>query len=251
MGQVRRQSRETIETFPQAWRGDRGVPAGHGAERAGGKPRHVSETIETLADTIETMPGDDWEADGSEDSAADHRNRSGRTRARASIGSAGLDDPVIGELLAFDHGDLADLFQPDFPEPSRYRPQYARIAYKFFLLGATVEQLADVLCVGKTTIYNWEKDHPDFRMALRGGREHADANVASRLYARAMGYSHEEEEIKVVEGQVVRVPTVKHYPPGTGRRDLLAEEPPARAVEGASRGQGAADYRPGRQAGHG
>lgn len=182
----------------------------------GGKPRHVSETIETLADTIETMPGDDWEADGSEDSAADHRNRSGRTRARASIGSAGLDDPVIGELLAFDHGDLADLFQPDFPEPSRYRPQYARIAYKFFLLGATVEQLADVLCVGKTTIYNWEKEYPDFRMALRGGREHADANVASRLYARAMGYSHAEEEIKVVEGKVVRVPTVKHYPPDPG-----------------------------------
>lgn len=168
------------------------------------------------ANSVEVVEPPVWEPEDLEDSAADHRNRSGRTRARASIGSAGLDDPVIGELLAFDHGDLADLFQPDFPEPSRYRPQYARIAYKFFLLGATVEQLADVLCVGKTTIYNWEKEYPDFRMALRGGREHADANVASRLYARAMGYSHAEEEIKVVEGKVVRVPTVKHYPPDPG-----------------------------------
>lgn len=49
----------------------------------------------------------------------------------------------------------------------------------------------------------------------------ADANVADRLYQRAMGFEHDSEEIKVVsigagEGsEVQRVPIKKIYPPDT------------------------------------
>lgn len=168
------------------------------------------------ANAVEIIEPPAQELDDSEFEPADQIPPGCRTRARTKIGGPGLDDPAIGELLEYDPGDLADLFEPDFPNRGLYRPQFVRVAYKFFLLGATVEQLADVLCVDSRTVYRWAKDHPAFDMAMRGGREMADANVASRLYARAMGYSHEEEEIKVVEGQVVRVPTVKHYPPDPG-----------------------------------
>lgn len=191
-------------------------PQGKAQSKRGGKPKHVSETIETLAETIETMDGESQEPEDSEDSTADHTPASRRTRARTKVGEPSKGDPIMGELLAFDQSGLDDLFEPDIDQPGRYRRQYARIAYKFFLLGATVEQLADLLQVNKDTIYQWAKRHPEFNTAMRGGRDFADANVASRLYARAMGYSHEEEEIKVVEGQVVRVPTVKHYPPDPG-----------------------------------
>lgn len=168
------------------------------------------------ANAVEIIEPPAQELDDSEFEPADQIPPGCRTRARTKIGAPGLDDPAIGELLEYDPGDLADLFEPDFPNRGLYRPQFVRVAYKFFLLGATVEQLADVLCVDSRTIYRWAKDHPAFDMAMRGGREMADANVASRLYARAMGYSHEEEEIKVIDNKVVRVPTVKHYPPDPG-----------------------------------
>lgn len=188
--------------------------AAAGPAPAAKKPRREKPAPETLAEkpeTIETMGEEAWDAMDAESEASDTSPGSGRTRARIAPG--GIADPVIGELLQYDHGNIDDLLATP---NGGYESRYARIAYKFFLLGATVEQLADALCVCKTTIYNWAQRHPEFDMALRGGRELADANVASRLYARAMGYSHDEEEIKVVEGKVVRVPTVKHYPPDPG-----------------------------------
>lgn len=193
------------------------APQAKGARGRSAKPRQARETIEKPSrETFETTGEEGEEPDDPDFEAADQLPSGCRTRARTKIGAPGLDDPVIGELLEFDPGDLGDLFEPDFPNRGMYRPQFVRVAYKFFLLGATVEQLADVLCVDARTVYRWAKDHPAFDMAMRGGREMADANVASRLYARAMGYSHEEEEIKVIDNKVVRVPTVKHYPPDPG-----------------------------------
>ena len=44
-------------------------------------------------------------------------------------------------------------------------------------------------------------------------RSAADARVAESLYHRAVGYAHKAEEIKVINGEVVRVRTTKRYPP--------------------------------------
>ena len=41
----------------------------------------------------------------------------------------------------------------------------------------------------------------------------ADADVADRLYQRAMGFEHDSVEIKVVDGGIVEVPVRKVYPP--------------------------------------
>ena len=100
--------------------------------------------------------------------------------------------------------------------PSSYKPEYAEQAYKFCLLGADEPRIAQLLDVSVATITNWKRDYPEFLAALKEGKEIADANVGKSLYQRACGYSHPDVEVKVIDGQVVMVDLVKHYPPDTG-----------------------------------
>ena len=82
-------------------------------------------------------------------------------------------------------------------------------------MGATDEEIADFFEVSVATINNWKKEHPEFLESIKKGKLLADANVANRLYERAMGYEHEEEKIFQFNGSIMRVDTVRHYPPDT------------------------------------
>lgn len=97
--------------------------------------------------------------------------------------------------------------------PSGYDPAWNDLARKYCLLGATDAELASFFEVSEVTINAWKNEHPDFLKSIKEGKEQADANVASRLYSRAMGYSHPEEKIFNEDGVPLIVPTVKHYPP--------------------------------------
>jgi len=99
--------------------------------------------------------------------------------------------------------------------PSSYKPEYNEQAFKLCLLGAKDEEIAKFFGVAESTLNNWKIDHPEFLESLKEGKVLADSNVGQRLYERAMGYSHEEEVIKVIAGEVVKVQTTKHYPPDT------------------------------------
>ena len=48
---------------------------------------------------------------------------------------------------------------------------------------------------------------------MKAGRDVADATVADRLYARAIGYSHDAVKIFNNKGEIVREEYVEHYPP--------------------------------------
>lgn len=100
--------------------------------------------------------------------------------------------------------------------PTSYKAEYAELAYKFCLLGASDERMAELFDVALATIHNWKHDHPDFLDALKRGKDIADAQVAASLYHRALGYSHPEVDIKVIDGTIVKTDLVKHYPPDTG-----------------------------------
>ncbi len=100
--------------------------------------------------------------------------------------------------------------------PTDYKEEYAELAYKLCLLGATDVQLAEFLEISEKTIYNWKNKHPEFLQALKDGKEIADANVAQSLYQRAIGYEHPEDKIFNHGGKPLIVPTTKHYPPDTG-----------------------------------
>lgn len=97
--------------------------------------------------------------------------------------------------------------------PTSYKPEYAELACKYCLLGATDKQLAEFFEVAESTIYEWKINYTEFSEAIKRGKEQADAEIASRLYDRARGYTHNEEKIFCVEGQIVRAETIKHYPP--------------------------------------
>lgn len=96
---------------------------------------------------------------------------------------------------------------------SDFKPEYCEAAIKLCKLGATDKELADFFKVSEQTINTWKLKHPDFSLALKEGKELADANVADRLYQRAMGYEHEDTYFSNYQGVVSETKTVKHYPP--------------------------------------
>jgi len=99
--------------------------------------------------------------------------------------------------------------------PSSYREEYVDQVFKLALLGANDDEIASIFGVTAQTLYNWDKLHPEFLASRMRGKDEADANVAHRLYKRALGYSHEAVKIMQYEGQPVVVPYIEHYPPDT------------------------------------
>jgi len=98
-------------------------------------------------------------------------------------------------------------------QPTLYRDEYVKLAYRYCLLGATDADLARNFEVDERTVNNWKEKHPEFFQSLKAGKEEADAKVAQSLYHRAKGYRCKEDKVFLHEGQPVIVPGVKEYPP--------------------------------------
>lgn len=101
------------------------------------------------------------------------------------------------------------------PRKSTYKPEFAEQAHKFCLLGATNDQLAQLLGVSARTIDAWLATKPDFAERVKAGRAVADATVSESLYRRALGYSHKAVKIMSYEGQSFEHEYTEHYPPDT------------------------------------
>jgi hypothetical protein len=97
--------------------------------------------------------------------------------------------------------------------PTLYKKEYAEQARKLCLLGSTDPELADFFEVAESTIHKWKLEHSEFSEAIKKGKSQADANVADRLYQRAMGFEHPEVDIRVIDHQVVQTPITKIYAP--------------------------------------
>lgn len=102
---------------------------------------------------------------------------------------------------------------------SSYREEYANQALKLCLLGATDKELADFFSVSEQTLNKWKNDFPEFLESLKKGKNIADANVASKLYNRAIGYDYEEKHYetkqpkKDVPPESVEVKRIKKHMP--------------------------------------
>lgn len=114
--------------------------------------------------------------------------------------------------MAAPKGNSYAVGNPGGGRPSTYKDEYAKIAYSLALLGATDVDLAEAFDVSETTINNWKKEHEDFYLALKNGKQLADANVAKSLYNRALGYEIEEEKVFNDNGKPLIIKAKKHYP---------------------------------------
>lgn len=99
--------------------------------------------------------------------------------------------------------------------PSKYHDKVPEQALKLCRLGATDKELADFFGVKESTINNWKLEHPAFLESLKKGKDLSDAEVADKLYRRAVGYAHPDSHISNYLGEVKVTPVVKHYPPDT------------------------------------
>lgn len=100
--------------------------------------------------------------------------------------------------------------------PSKFKPEYVAQAQKLAsVLGAIDVEVAQFFGVSERTIDNWKIEHPAFAKALAVGKAVANKRVERSLYQRAIGYSHEAEEIFCKDGKITRARTIKHYPPDT------------------------------------
>jgi len=99
--------------------------------------------------------------------------------------------------------------------PSKYKAEYAEQAKKICNLGATDVELADFFKVSVSTLNLWKVEHQEFSESLKVGKAPADERVKFSLFHRATGYSHPEDDIRVIDGEIVITPTIKHYPPDT------------------------------------
>ena len=99
--------------------------------------------------------------------------------------------------------------------PTSYKPEYAKQAEVACRLGATDRDLAELFQVSTVTLNTWKVQFPEFLNSLKQDKAIADARVERSLFQRAVGYSHEEDDIRVIENQIVVTPTIKHYPPDT------------------------------------
>jgi hypothetical protein len=106
------------------------------------------------------------------------------------------------------HSNAADAYESYFPA----------MVFRLRLLGATNKMIAEACNTTETTIWEWTKGKhakPEFKDAMEMGGDMADAMIAHSVFHSAMGYTHDDEKIMVVDKQVVREPFIKHYPPDT------------------------------------
>jgi len=112
--------------------------------------------------------------------------------------------------------------------PTKYKKIYDEQAYKLTLLGGVDSELADFFNVTESTLNKWKIDHPLFSESIKNGKDIANANVATSMYQKSIGYSHPEDKIfsgGYDENGKPRDPlivgTTKHYPPDTMAASLF------------------------------
>jgi hypothetical protein len=72
---------------------------------------------------------------------------------------------------------------------SDFRPEYILIAKACARFGAIEDEIANELNIGPATLDRWKQKYPEFRCALKAGKEASDDRVERRLYQLAIGWN--------------------------------------------------------------
>jgi len=99
--------------------------------------------------------------------------------------------------------------------PTLYKIEYIEKVHKLCLLGAKDTEIADFFGISESTLNLWKLEYQDFSESIKRGKVDADANVANKLYNRALGYEQKVDKIFQFQGEAVIVPTIDHIQPDT------------------------------------
>jgi hypothetical protein len=98
--------------------------------------------------------------------------------------------------------------------PVKYDKKFCNTVRRGCLLGATDEELAEMLNIAVSTFYEWKNKYKEFSEAINEGKEKADSQVADALFKRAIGYSHMDTKFATHEGMITDQKEFrKHYAP--------------------------------------
>lgn len=100
--------------------------------------------------------------------------------------------------------------------PTKFKPEYVEQARILTAKGLIDLDLAEFFGVSESSIHEWKRVHPSFSQSIIDGKDEYNTSlVEASLRHRATGYSHEDIDIRVVNGKIVKTPITKHYPPDT------------------------------------
>ncbi|MGH2620740.1 MAG: hypothetical protein ACRDHG_09250 [Anaerolineales bacterium] len=99
---------------------------------------------------------------------------------------------------------------------SRFKVSYIREVKRWTAVNAlTDSELARIFKVTEMTLRRWKVNSPAFAEACLISTTAANAQVELSLYKKAKGFWVDTEEIRVIDGVIVRVATQTYYPPDT------------------------------------
>lgn len=113
--------------------------------------------------------------------------------------------------------------------PAIYQDAFPETVRRLCLLGHTDTEVAAFFGVKIDTIADWDAAHPEFFQARAHARDLADADVASSLFQRAVGYEHPDTHVGLSQGAAILTPITRIVPPDVdAQRWWLKNRQPAR-----------------------
>jgi hypothetical protein len=102
----------------------------------------------------------------------------------------------IARRIRADYASRVDMTKPKPKDQlqkrgrkSDFRPEYILIAKACARFGAIEDEIAKELNIGPATLDRWKQKYPEFRCALKAGKEAADDRVERSLYQLAIGWN--------------------------------------------------------------
>lgn len=96
--------------------------------------------------------------------------------------------------------------------PTKYRPEYAKIARLLVKGGNTIPEIAEAFGIAERTVWLWRSVHPEFMQAFIQENPHFDGRVEAALGQRAVGYNYPSVKVLQNNGIPVIVPIEVHVP---------------------------------------
>lgn len=128
---------------------------------------------------------------------------------------------MVGKSLARQEYEAAKAAPAVERESAIYRKVFDLQAHDYALLGATNNEIADLLGVDVSSIDRWIVEIPSFAKALKRARVHANIRVVKSLYHAARGYRHRETKVFQHEGKLQTIDIVRHHPPNVNAAALV------------------------------